>query len=378
MVDALLTAAAEGILSKVFSIAANEVAIALGYENKLTELQKTLEMIHAKLSDAEGKKSTHAVMEWREQLKSVIDIADEVLDEVHYELLRREVQKRYEGNKDRKIPGFLNLKKFLFKREMGHKIENINTNFSQICEQASKLGLQNEQFEPAGNSYRPGTVPDLDGFKIVGREKDEVHFVELLTNSREGERLTIVPIAGMGGIGKTTLAKAVYNNPEIEQRFNVRVWLCVSVKVEIDTLLANIYESLAGEKVKSLTRVNIIRNLQEKLGSKRYVLVLDDVWDEDLAYWNDFRNCLLQVKSDHGSGIIVTTRKLNIGRNATIEDSYALECLSDDDSWSMFKERALPLLEFERIGRDIVKKCRGLPLLVDILGSMLRHYNIDI
>ncbi|PWA62091.1 Cc-nbs-lrr resistance protein [Artemisia annua] len=377
MVDALVTVAAEQILNKALSIAANEVSLALGYKDKLTELNKTLNMIRAKLSDAEGKKNTRVVMEWLKQLKSVVDEADDVLDEVHYETLRREVKKRYQDNNARKILCFPNLKKFSFGREMGHKIENINKEFSRIYELAKNLQLEDEKVEPSENSRPSSTVPYLDEFRIVGRENDELRIVELLTNSREGERLTILPIVGMGGIGKTTLAKSVYNNPKIEQHFNVRAWLCVSVKVEVDMLLADIYESFAGKKVVSNTRVNVIKDLKEKLGSKRYLLVLDDVWDEELAYWDEFRKCMLHVNSANGSGIIVTTRKLNIGRNATIEDSYPLGSLSDDECWSMFKERALPLPAFEEIGYAIVKKCRGLPLLVDILGSMLRHYNND-
>ncbi|PWA38860.1 disease resistance protein RGA3 [Artemisia annua] len=313
-------------------------------------------MIHAKLSDAEGKKSTCVMMEWLKQLKSIVDEADDVLDEFHYEMLRREVKKRYQGNKARKILCFLNLKKFSFGRDMGHKIENINKELSQIYKRAQNLQLQDEKVEPAGSSYRLGTVPYLDEFKIVGRENDELR---------------------MGGTGKTTLAKSVYNNHKIEQHFEVRTWLCVSVKVNVDKLLANIYESLSREKSKSLTTVTLMENLRKKLGSKRYLLVLDDVWDEELSYWDEFRKCMLQLNSENGSCIIVTTRKLNIGRNANIEDSHILKCLSDDESWAMFKERALPLPELEEIGRDIVKKCRGLPLLVDILGSMLRHYNTD-
>ncbi|PWA61222.1 hypothetical protein CTI12_AA375010 [Artemisia annua] len=297
MVDALVIVAAEGILNKALSMAANVVSIALGYKEKLTELHDTLNMIRAKLSDAEGKKST-------------------------------------------------------------------------------ELQLQDEKVEPAGSSYRLGTVPYLDEFKIVGRENDELRIVELLTNSK-GDKLTIVPIVGMGGIGKTSLAKSVYNNHKIEQHFEVRTWLCVSVKVNVDKLLANIYESISREKSKSLITVTLMENLREKLGSKRYLLVLDDVWDEELSYWDEFRKCMLQLNSENGSCIIVTTRKLNIRRNANIEDSHILKSLSDDESWAMFKERALPLPELEEIGRDIVKKCCGLPLLVDILGSMLRHYNTD-
>ncbi|PWA78162.1 disease resistance protein RGA3 [Artemisia annua] len=304
MVDAFSNCGCLGNAKKALSIATNEVALALGYKDKLTEFHKTVNMIRAKLSGADGKKSTGVVMEWLKQLKRVVDEADDVLDEVHYEILRREVKKRYRGDVARKIRCFPNLKKFSFGRDMGHKIENINKGLSQIYERAKNLRLQDEQIEPAGNIYRQGTVPFFDEFKIVGSENDELR-----------------------------LAK-------------------------VDTLLADIYESLAGKKFKSITRVNLIRNLQEKLGSKRYLLVLDDVWDEELAYWDEFRRCILQVLSDNGSGIIVTTQKLNIGRNATFGDSYSLERLSYDDSWAMFKERALPMPEFETIERDIDEDIR--------------------
>ena len=376
MVDALVTVAAEAILKKALSITANEVSIALRYKEKLTELHDTLDVIRAKLTDAEGKKGTKAVMVWLKQLKRVVDEADDVLDEVQYEMLRREVKKRYQGDKARKILCVPNLKKFSFGRDIGHKIENINKELSQIYKRAENLQLKDETVEPAGSSYRLGTVPYLDQFKIVGREDDKLRIVDLLTTSK-GDGLTIVPIVGMGGIGKTTLAKLVYNNHKIEQHFKVRAWLCVSVKLSLEKLLTKIYESLAKEESKSLTMVTLMENLREKLGSKRYLLVLDDVWEEDLSYWDEFRKCMLQLNSENGSGIIVTTRKPDIGSNANIEDSHALKSLSDDDSWVMFKERALPLPEFEEIARDIVKKCRGLPLLVDILGSMLRHCNTD-
>ncbi|KAL7611992.1 hypothetical protein Lser_V15G05582 [Lactuca serriola] len=380
MADALVNVAAEAILKKLASIAVNEVALAWGYKEKLYTLEGTLKMIRAKLQDAENQKGQkHSVMEWLKQLKDVVAEADDVVDEVHYEMLRREVKKR-----DRvaiKVPSLPSLKKLFFRSEMGHKIKNINEKLSQINKQANELGLQNEQPGPVVQ-YRPylETDPNLGEFKIVGREDDEERIIHLLTESRKEEKLTIVPIVGMGGMGKTTLAKSVYNNPKIQQHFDVKAWLCVSVKVDINTLLVKIYESVAGEKPKLETMVNLVRDLELKLGSKRYLLVLDDVWDEQRLYWEDFRSVMINVKSQIGSSILVTTRKLDIGTKAMAMDSCPLKGLSSDHCWYIFKERAFlpgqsPLTELEETGRDIVKKCGGLPLLVKVIGGMLQNYN---
>ncbi|KAL7611991.1 hypothetical protein Lser_V15G05585 [Lactuca serriola] len=380
MADTLVTVAAEAILKKLASIAANEVALAWGYKEKLYTLEGTLKMIRAKLQDAENQKGQkHSVREWLKQLKDVVAEADDVVDEVHYEMLRREVK-----NRDRvalKVPSLSCFKQLKFRREMGHKIKNINEKLSQINKQANELGLQNEQPGPVvpDRPYRE-TDPNLGEFKVVGREDDEKRIIHLLTESRKEEKLTIVPIVGMAGIGKTTLAKCVYNNPKIQQHFDVKAWLCVSVKVDINTLLAKIYESLAREKPKSETMVNLIECLEEKLGSKRYLLVLDDVWNEERLYWEDFRSVMINVKSQIGSSILVTTRKLDMGTKTMVMNSCSLKGLLNDYCWNIFKERAFlagqsPQPELEEIGCDIAKKCRGLPLLLNVIGGMLQNYS---
>ncbi|CAI9270966.1 unnamed protein product [Lactuca saligna] len=379
MADALVTVVADAILKKVASIAANEIGIVWGYKEKLHTLEGTLKMIRAKLQDAENEKGQkHGVMEWLKQLKDVGE-ADDVMDEVHYEMLRREVKNRDQVRI--KVPSLPSLKKLSFRRELGHKIKNINEKLSQINKQANELGLQNEQPGPVVQ-YRPypETVPNLDEFKIVGREDEEERIIHLLTETRKEEKLTIVPIVGMSGMGKTTLAKSVYNNPKIQQRFDVKAWLCVSVKVDIKTLLAKIYESVAGEKPKSVEMANIIISLEEKLSSKRYLLVLDDVWDEGRSHWEEFKRHMMMIKSQIGSGVIVTTRKLDIGTKAMTMDSCPLKGLSNDHCWYIFKERAFlagqsPQPELEKIGHDIVKKCRGLPLLVKVIGGVLQNYS---
>ncbi|GJT24440.1 CC-NBS-LRR resistance protein [Tanacetum coccineum] len=131
-----------------------------------------------------------------------------------------------------------------------------------------------------------------------------------------------------------------------------------------------IYKSVTRKKCELPTMENLITMLGEVLGSKRYLLVLDDVWDEERAYWDDFRRCMVNVNSQNGNDIIVTTRKLEIGTIDMTKDSCTLQGLSDDEGWFMFKDRAKPLPDLEEIGRDVVRKCRGLSLLVKVLESM--------
>ncbi|GKE44553.1 CC-NBS-LRR resistance protein, partial [Tanacetum coccineum] len=163
MVEALVTAAAEVILEKAFSLAANEFAIAWGFKDNLKILHNKLEMIRAKLRDAERKKGSHAVTVWLKQLKTVVSEADDLLDEVQYEVLRCEVKKR--DHTTRKIRCRPSLKKFSFRREMGHKIENIITQLLEINKQALELGLQIEQQQGSvQNSLRKETHSYLDEF----------------------------------------------------------------------------------------------------------------------------------------------------------------------------------------------------------------------
>ncbi|CAI9282178.1 unnamed protein product [Lactuca saligna] len=380
MAEALVTIAAEGILKKVLSIAVGELAISWDYKEKLTSLHKTLELIRAKLRDAERQKGIEAVMVWLKQLKDVVGEADDVLDEVDYEMLRCQIKKQ--DRMARKVVCLPSLKRFSFRYKIGHKIQNINEKLLKINTEANGLGLQNEHHvgPVIDHLYWRETIPNQEEFKIVGRDDDKMRIIGLLTQSRKEEKLRIVPIVGMGGIGKTAFAKLVYNDKKIEKHFNVKAWLCVLVKVDINTLLARIYECLSEKKPTSDLRVNLIKSLEEKLASKRYLLVLDDVWVEERPYWEEFRSCMLNVNSQNGSGILVTTRKLEIGTHHMIKDLCHLKGLSNDECWSIFREKAFvagksPSLEIEVIAHEIVKKCGGLPLLLNVIGGMLANYN---
>ncbi|KAL4578948.1 hypothetical protein LXL04_015082 [Taraxacum kok-saghyz] len=381
MVDALVIVVAEGIHKKVVSIAANELALAWGYKKKLDNLEQTLKITCAKLRDTENEKGqNHGVMVWLALLNHVVGEADDLLDDVHYEMLRHEVMTRDQTGIIAAFRDFPSLKTYFLRTEMGERIKNITNKFCKMIEQGNNLGLQNRHPRLVADGFHQKSDLYLEKIKFVGRENDELQIIQLLTQSREEEILRIVPIVGMGGIGKTTLAKSVYHNPKIVQYYDLRVWLCVSVKVDVNTLLARICESLAGDEFKSKTRVNLITNLQYKLGSKRYLVILDDICDEDKTWWDDFKSCMVKVNSQNGSCFLVTTHNLEIITKAISDDFHALKGLSNEECWCIFKEIVVVegqslLPELEEIGRDIVNKCCGLPLLVKVIGGMLRNYN---
>lgn len=176
---------------------------------------------------------------------------------------------------------------------------------------------------------------------------------------------------GIAGLGKTTVAKSVYNHIEISSHFQQKVWVCVSTTFEVENILSGILGNLKPEKSALRGKAAIIKNLQGDLEGKRYLLVLDDVWNEDLRKWDDLRTCLLSIRGTQGSNIIVTTRKAKVAQIMETLPTCDMRKLSDDECWLILKHKAVPARSMlpedqERIGKEIAKKCGGVPLVAKV------------
>ncbi|PIN03236.1 Apoptotic ATPase [Handroanthus impetiginosus] len=178
----------------------------------------------------------------------------------------------------------------------------------------------------------------------------------------------------MGGLGKTTLARQVFSHEKIKTDFEMQIWVYVSRTFDAVSIFKKILESLTpGNKIKN--RESVLREIKKELGHKRYLLVLDDVWNDSREKWDDFFNSLSGISSAMGNGIIVTTRGENFASIVQTLPIYELESLSEDKCWSIirakaFREGAVPL-EFETIGRRIANRCQGLPLAAKVVGGLL-------
>ncbi|XP_054814261.1 putative disease resistance RPP13-like protein 1 [Prosopis cineraria] len=228
-------------------------------------------------------------------------------------------------------------------------------------------------------SAMPDRVPttslvDEDG--TYGRDDDKKTIIEWLLSEKYDNQLSVISIVGMGGLGKTTLAQLVYNDRRVMDEFNLKVWVCVSDEFDVLRVTKTIYEAITISK-DDTNDLNMLQiKLKQKLAQKRFLLVLDDIWNENFMLWE-----ALQLPLNHGapgSKILLTTRSGKVASTMHSTEILSLMPLLEGDSWSLFSRYAFhdgnvhgSTSDLEEIGRKISKKCKGLPLALKAIGSLL-------
>ncbi|WOH09434.1 hypothetical protein DCAR_0728891 [Daucus carota subsp. sativus] len=375
MADAIVADLASGLVCKLVALATEEVIQAWKLHQDLETLRERLESIDALLSDANNKKPTmSAVQNWFNKLEAVARVADVFMDELAYEVTRHKVEKHH------KVRNFFIPSKntLLYRFKVARKIKSIDTSFDKYFKWALDLGLQPVAHLGSIVQRREirRTPPFEDESKIVGRDDDISYLVQTLCKNHE-EDLPVIAIVGMGGQGKTTLARMVYNRDVVIDMFPKRMWITVSNDFDFMKIL--------NEMIVSLTSVNsvlgntegLIKDLQKNLKGEKFLLVLDDIWNEEPEEWDNLMNSLIGVQGMKGSSIMVTTRSQEVVDALRCSLSYQVEKLTDEDSWTLFKQRAFSrggvseTGAFAALGRRMVEKCGGLPLAIKTLGGLL-------
>ncbi|WJX58287.1 hypothetical protein P8452_43757 [Trifolium repens] len=216
--------------------------------------------------------------------------------------------------------------------------------------------------------------------KVYGREDDKEKIVEFLLNqARDSNSLSVYPIVGLGGVGKTTLTQWVYNDQRVSSNFHTKLWVCVSEAFSVNRILCSIIESITKVKCDALDLDVIQRKVQDLLQGERYLLVLDDVWNknQELEFgltqekWNKLKAVL--SNGSKGSSCLVSTRDEVVALIMGTCQAHHLYGLSENECWLLFKQYAFghdreERVELVEIGKEIAKRCKGLPLAAQALG----------
>ncbi|GLT33391.1 hypothetical protein SLA2020_079870 [Shorea laevis] len=348
------------------------------HEAQLSNLRDSLKIIQSMIDDAErkqGKESDDPVRLWLQRLQRLAYDVEDVLDECDYEHLRCRVETL--GEKKRKRSSFTS--------DIVDKIKDINVRFDELKERARLLNLVSREFHPTAMQLTK-TDSMLGDSKVFGRGDDIERILDMLDDLREKQYLVSgVSIVGMGGLGKTTVARSIYKKAEEEKRYDLVAWLCVSDDFNEETILREMHEHFIKGGVPPSSINVLVEDLARELGGKTCLLILDDVWNKDKFKWIAFNSRLSGILRTTRNSIMVTTRdeevalemrKMNLMRNSM--QIYEMPKLSDDECWSIIEERVLELSGLQSIspnlkdiGVDIAKKCGGLPLIATVIGGTL-------
>ncbi|XP_030939918.1 putative disease resistance RPP13-like protein 1 [Quercus lobata] len=320
----------------------------------LKKLRTTLLYINAVLNDAEEKVKNPAVKEWVNELKDTAYHAQDLLDEITTVASRYKLEAELEMCRS-KVRS-LNLTSLSFSYQgIEPKLEKILGRLEFLAKERDILGLKEGGGEKPSRKWP--TTSLVEESSVYGRDDDKDAIIKLLlSNDRSGDSISVIPIVGMGGVGKTTLAQLVYNKKLVTDVFEVSMVSSTGDSDNLDLLQVRLNKSLMGRK---------------------FLIVLDDVWSENYEDWS----LMSVLKSGaHGSRVIVTTRHKSVAltvRKGTVQP-YHLMQLTDEDCWLLFAKHAFGNIdsqeypELELNGKEVVKKSNGLPLAAKTLAGLLR------
>nr|CAT00523.1 ag15 protein [Thinopyrum obtusiflorum] len=380
------------LMEKASSYLLNQHKVMKGMKKQLESLERKLLAISDVITDIEEAAAHRAgAKAWLEKAKKEAYQANEVFDEFKYEALRREAKKkgRYKELGFHVVKLFPTHNRFVFRKRMGRKLRKVVRAFELLVTEMNDFQFERHQPLPVSNLWRQKDQDIFDPKNIISRSraKDNKKIVDILVGQAKNADLIVVPIVGMGGLGKTTLAQLVYNDPEIQKHFDVLIWVCVSDTFDVNSLAKSIVEAAPEKKddgeeaAGSKKKKTPLDSLQNLVSGQRYLLVLDDVWTRRIHKWEQLKACLQHGVM--GSAILTTTRDERVAKImrpvetynlTTLEDQYIKEII-ETTAFSCLGEEERPALV--NMVDEIVERCVGSPLAAMALGSVLRNKNSE-
>ncbi|XP_026424767.1 putative disease resistance RPP13-like protein 1 [Papaver somniferum] len=394
----ILTIGAAGIVNKLVDSVSREIGMTWGVKDDLKKLLNTLEMILSKIVDAELKQEkSNDLRLWLKSLKDIAYDVDDVMDSLSYEAMRRQHER--DGLKNKVLDFVSSSNPLAFRLSMAKKLKDINKRLDVVAMEMGRFQLQTTPanttmaHDDSSGQLSRQTTSSVDESETFEREDDKNEIVKILTMvnasssssstslmnpDRKNEKVAVISLVGVGGLGKTKLAQLVYNDKLVMKHFDLRMWVCVSEDFDLKALLVKLLESITQNmEFNNIPDVGVLaEKVREELAEKKYLLVLDNMWNEDAERWERLKS-LLAVGAQ-GSKILINTRRIQVADVVKGSISpFKLKHLEEDECWSIIAKiafshgGALKTSKMTNIGREIAKRCGGLPLAAKFLGSLM-------
>ncbi|CAA6664019.1 unnamed protein product [Spirodela intermedia] len=358
------------VVQRICDLLIDEAVFLFEVKDQVEWVKEELKTMQCFLKDADTKsKGDENVKNWVRQVREIAYQAEELVESYVLDAEQRR----------RRRKGFIRTtvccrlpppNDFIVLHKFGNEIEAIKAKIDEINGRRKTYGIDNLGGEPErqiDNTVRERRrvvlhAPDAD---LVGMDEEKNRILRhLLDGSRK--RRSVISIVGMGGLGKTTLAKRVFNEAKAE--FDHSVWIDVSQQYSAE---------LKVKKLEQMTRAQCEKKLYETLEAENYLIVMDDVWDTEV--WKILSRHLPDAQN--GSRGLITTRDKKVARAADPSTPpLELRPLSKEESWELLSKKAFPNQEdieaicsesLRNLGKEIARKCGGLPLALVVLGGLL-------
>ncbi|KAF8038932.1 hypothetical protein BT93_B1477 [Corymbia citriodora subsp. variegata] len=358
-----------------------------GIDTRLKKWEKMLESIKEVLDDAEDRQLAdhRGVKSWLEDLRNLAYDIEDLLDEFIIESTKSKSKVESSTSKARSLLSGccfrLSPREFMLDHKMKSEIEEMDAKLQEIITRKDSLSLEEKKGKQLANRLQDKPIPStpLTEDIFVGRDDKKMEICELLTREEDDRtcaNMKVIPIVGMPGLGKTALAQQLFNDAKVTSYFDTKAWACVSDVFDMLAITKSILQKIDCTLPCEDKDLGWLQDkLKQNLSGKRFLVVLDDVWNENYNIWTTL------LKPFHsgakGSKILVTTRNSCVAQIAGAQP-YTIEELSQDACVSLFAFHALGVRNFdqhrflEALGLKIVEKCKGLPLAVKTLAGLLR------
>ncbi|KAK1293122.1 putative disease resistance protein [Acorus calamus] len=398
MADAIISF----IMGKTGELLLHEGTLLYGLRNQVRSFEGESKLLQQFLSKADRKRGKEQdVKEWLRQLRDVAYKGEDIIDEF---MLRNEIRHRQQRSRFKRC--VLLLRDMPARCRIGNSIVDFNARLKEIFALKDQYGIEVDRAPEVNRALEDrkqrDSHPQMDGV-IVGFQDQEERLVQRLFG--QGDELRVVSILGMGGLGKTTLAKKVYGNRDVQMWFKLMVWVSVAQNCQVNQLLQELIKKInvwvssntqhrkGDELLQELIKKTVgdskelanldtveLKNvfnacLKDKqfLKGKRFLIVMDDVWDPNM--WTSIKPAFADIQN--GSRVLFTTRLRDVAEGADpSQDPIQLRFLSEEESWELFNWKAFNSKDgcppdLVKKGKELVEKCKGLPLATIILGGLL-------